>query len=109
MTVVSGDGQRAQIFGAFAAPLVVALRDADGGPLAGVEVLFSAPQQGPGATLEQAWVITDAQGRAGISLLANSLPGAYTVRASAASLGAEAEFRLTNAPVAIYLPVVSAR
>ena len=86
VTVVAGANQTATVLGAFAAPLQVRVDDAQGQPLAGVTVTFSAPAVGASAVFEggrqAAHAVTDEQGIAtSPPLQANATVGNYEVLA----------------------------
>jgi uncharacterized delta-60 repeat protein len=78
----------------FALPLTVRIDDANGLPVAGVEVTFAAPGSGAGALLSATTAITDANGEASITARANGSGGAYVVTASAGALSGS--FALRN-------------
>jgi len=95
VAAVSGTPQRAVVHAAFAAPLEVRVADAEGRPLAGVEVAFAAPAAG--AALSAATATTGADGIARVGATANAVAGRYLVRAAVAGVAAPASFELTNA------------
>ncbi len=86
---------------AFPSPLVVTVKDSFGNLISGAAVTFSAPTSGASGlfagsatyqTNTSAGVATSA------TLTANGTPGPYTVTASVAGLGSQAQFTLTNTP-----------
>ena len=89
----SGTPQATAAGTAFASPLQVTYRDANGVTQAGVTVTFTAPPTGASA-LVPATALTDSSGVARVTAIANSIPGSYTVTASAN--GASVDFSLTN-------------
>ncbi len=78
----------------FASPLTVRIRDKNGGPVAGVEVAFSAPGSGASALLSATTAVTDSNGEASVTARANGSGGNYVVTASAGDLAAS--FALRN-------------
>jgi len=99
MTVTSGNNQQTAISTAFAAPLVVTVSSAYGEPVAGGVVTYTAPASGASATFPGGsnTAAIDASGQASIAVAANSIPGSYTVSASAGG-SAGTSFDLTNTP-----------
>ena len=94
LVAVGGTPQSTVAGTAFGAPLQVAVRDQNGALLSGVTVNFSAPVSGAGAILSGVSAITNAQGVASVTAVANGNPGSYAVTATTASL--TAVFSLTN-------------
>jgi hypothetical protein len=72
ITVVSGEGQRAQVERRLAAPVAVQVVSRGGRPIAGVPVGFSTPD---GGTVEPAVDTSDAQGVARATWTLGGLPG----------------------------------
>ena len=75
--------------------------DANGDPVAGVQVTFTAPASGPSGTFSNRTnTISVATANDGIAapgtFTANSTEGSYTVQASALGIGSHATFSLTN-------------
>jgi hypothetical protein len=107
---VSGDGQSGAISTPLSAPLVVAVADASGNPLANAAVVFRVVQ-GNGtlpAGGRSVLVRTDAQGRAAATWTLGSRAGAAVnrVRATAAGVQGDVIFSAQAAPgppVAIYV------
>jgi hypothetical protein len=91
-----GTPQAATVNSAFAAPLVVSVFDAEGDPLQGVSVTFSAPVSGPGADLSATTLMTDIGGRAQVTGVANASAGSYMIVASVGGVEQAAQFELTN-------------
>ncbi|HVT31904.1 MAG TPA: Ig-like domain-containing protein [Rhodanobacteraceae bacterium] len=91
-----GDGQSAPIDTPFPVPLVVAVADAYGNAVEGVEVTFAAPPDGASATLSATSVATDANGLAQVQATANDIVGSYEITASVDGVGTPATFALTN-------------
>ncbi len=94
MLKVSGDDQTAIINTAFARPLVVEVRNAQGSPVPGVPVSFTV--MSGSATVGSPSAVTDSQGRASTSVTAGSSPGAVVVRAASGSFSVT--FNLTVSP-----------
>jgi hypothetical protein len=103
VTVVSGGGQSATVHTAFASSLVAVVKDAQGNPVPGVTVTFTAPASGASGTFANSTTTTSAtsgsNGQATSSAFtANTVAGpAYTVTASATGTSS-ASFSLTNSP-----------
>jgi hypothetical protein len=97
VSLVSGSGQSATIGAAFAAPLVVVVKDTYGNPVPGATVTFAAPTSGASATLSGSMVTTGADGQASVTATANAIGGSYTVTASVDGVATSATFNLTNA------------
>lgn len=93
-----GTPQNVSINTAFGEPLVVSVVDAEGDPLEGITVTFTAPASGAGATLSTTSVVTDVGGRAEVAATANGTPGGYMIVASVDGVGQAATFHLTNSP-----------
>ena len=108
VSIVSGSPQSTLINTDFAAPLVVAVTDVDGNPLAGVTVTYNAPTTGASANVD-ASAITDSTGQASITATANGAAGGpYAVTASVDGVTTPATFELTNLDTpAISITVVS--
>jgi hypothetical protein len=95
---VNGGVQQATVGNAFAAPLEVVVVGANGSPVEGVLVTFTAPASGAGATFPGGnTALTDANGHASVVVAANTVAGTYQVTATT-SLAATtpAVFTLTN-------------
>ena len=99
LTVTSGNNQRTAVGTAFAAPLVVTVSSPYGEPVQGGVVTYTAPASGASATFPGGsnTATIDASGQASIAVAANSIPGSYTVSASAGG-AAGTSFDLTNTP-----------
>jgi hypothetical protein len=82
---------------AFPDPLEFTVEDAEGNPVPGVTVDFTAPVSGASATLP-ASTTTDANGAIAVTATANSIVGSYAVVASVAGVPGTVNFNLTNAP-----------
>ena len=99
LTVTAGDAQQTVVGTAFVNPLEVRVVDAGGAPLAGIPVIFSVPATGASASLSATTVLTDADGRAAVTALANGSVGSYTVDALVTRLEIPRQIGLTNLPV----------
>ncbi|MDR3385621.1 MAG: hypothetical protein P4L92_01105 [Rudaea sp.] len=91
-----GTPQAATVNTAFSAPLVVSVEDAEGDPLNGVMVTFTAPVSGPSAGLSSTTIMTDVGGRATVTGTANGIDGTYPVIATVDGVQLPATFNLTN-------------
>ncbi len=99
LTATSGTPQSTPAGKAFPAPLVVTVDEANGSPVAGVLVTFTAPASGPGGTFAHGvkTAVTNAQGVATAAVFtANAVSGSYQVTASITGDAATAVFSLTN-------------
>ncbi len=92
----SGTPQAATVSTAFSAPLIVSVVDAEGDPLEGVTVTFTAPNSGASAVLSSIAAMTGVGGQASVTGIANNIAGQYTVVASVGGLAPTAVFDLTN-------------
>ncbi len=97
-----GDNQWAILGATFATPLAVNVYNANGHPVQGVSVTFTAPAGGASGTFagggeDSVTVVTDANGLATApAFMANDTAGSDIVRAQAAGLATIAEFHLSN-------------
>ena len=104
LTAAAGDAQVAPIGTSFDVPLAVQLLDGNADPVAAASVIFTAPESGPSAVLDDGSapsgstlpVLTDVDGIAIAVATANSVPGCYTVLANHPGTVEAAEFTLTN-------------
>lgn len=93
-TPIGGTTQATVVGEAFECALIVRLADPQGQPRAGVSVDFTAPADGPSATLSvngstgapTATAVTDLDGVAYVEAIANDLPGKYQVSAKEAGV-----------------------
>ena len=94
----AGSGQSANVSSTFATALQAAVTDAQGNPVSGVSVTFTAPASGAGGTFAaNALVQTDISGIATApAFTANGIGGSYIVTASLAGVSPSATFTLTN-------------
>jgi hypothetical protein len=109
IAVSSGSNQSASLNTPFAAPLVVSVTSANGEPVQGGVVTFTAPRTGATCTFPQGinTAVIDASGLAAMSAVAGStLGGPYTVSATSAGAAVSADFRLSNSPVEPYQLVI---
>jgi len=83
MAKVSGDNQTAIVNQAFAAPLVVEVRNVQMSPLTNVTVTFAVTSGS--ATLSSTTVVTGSDGRASVNVTAGAAAGAISVSATADS------------------------
>ena len=105
LLVTGGTPQSAAIGTQFQTALQATLLDANGNPLTGRTVNFTAPSSGPGATLSDPGTTTDLNGNATTFATANSAVGGYTVTAAYGS--AKVFFSLTNVAPPAVLSVTS--
>jgi uncharacterized delta-60 repeat protein len=98
ISALAGSGQSANINSTFATALKAAVTDANGNPVSGVTVTFTAPSSGArGAFAANPAVQTDANGIATApACTANSVGGSYVVVASLQGGSPSATFTLTN-------------
>jgi hypothetical protein len=97
IAAVSGDGQSATVGTTFGNPLVVKVTDAFGNAVPGVDVLFTGPASGAGASFPAGpTATTDGAGQATLGVAANTAAGPYSVTATTAGVGGSAAFALTN-------------
>ncbi|MGI8685504.1 MAG: hypothetical protein ACR2MO_10530 [Acidimicrobiales bacterium] len=101
VTIVSGDGQRAQVGTAFAAPLRVAVRAGDQ-PVPGVAVTFRILPGDAGGSFVGSGTSTARTGADGVattpSLSADGRAGTFTAVAGIAGVVPAVSFSLTNTP-----------
>jgi hypothetical protein len=99
LAYVDGNAQAAAISAPFAAPLRVKATDGLGGPVAGVNVTYTAPGAGASCTMagSNVQVVASAAGTgiAAASPIANGTNGTYSVVASSPGL-TNVTFTLTN-------------
>jgi hypothetical protein len=106
VTAIAGVAQGALVGTSFATPLEVLVTDPYGNPVSNTSVTFAAPTAGPsGAFAGPATVLTNSQGLAlAPALVANGIPGSYTVTASVFDVSSKGSFSLTNLTVAPVAP-----
>jgi protocatechuate 3,4-dioxygenase beta subunit len=95
ITATGGNPQSTLAGTAFPSALQVTVKDTNGSPVPGVNVTFTAPVSGAGATLSGTTALTNASGVATITATANTIAGSYSVIATVGTL--TATFSLTNA------------
>ena len=76
--VIEGDGQHGSVGEPLTAPVVVVVKDADGGPVQGVTVGFALTSAGTGAEITPSTAVTDAAGRAQAHVLLGDKVGLQT-------------------------------
>ncbi len=96
-SVATGGGtpQSATVDTPFATPFTVTVLDAEGDPVQGANVTFSAPASGPSAILSTP-LPTDLNGQTQVTGTANAIAGSYTVTATVNGVATSATFNLTN-------------
>jgi PKD repeat protein len=85
--VVDGDGQRGSVGEPLAAPVVVAVTDADGEPVEGATVEFALTSAGEGAGVTPSTARTNAEGRAEAQVLLGDKVGVQTGEARVVAEG----------------------
>ena len=98
LVAVSGGGEHAAVSTAFASPLVVEVRDAQGNPVPGAPVSFEAPLEGASARLSAQAMLTRADGTLSVGAGANGVAGSYRVVATASGASRPVAFALVNDP-----------
>lgn len=96
--IVSGDGQRAEAGALLEEPLVVRILDASALPVAGAPVRFGFVAELPGAGIDPASALTNADGLASAVVRLGTVTGEQLIVASVADAGADdlrARFSLT--------------
>jgi hypothetical protein len=94
LDVVGGSAQSARVGTGFAQALVIRAKDGADNPVPNATITWSVPSLGASATTGAPSSVTDNNGRAAVSVAANSISGAYAVTAQTGSL--TAAFNLTN-------------
>lgn len=95
LALLGGSGQTAMVGAPFAQTLAVQIRDDWNNPVPNTQVTFAAPGSGASAVLSASTAMTDTNGYAGVTAIANAIAGSYTATASG-GLGAPVSFSLTN-------------
>jgi uncharacterized repeat protein (TIGR01451 family) len=103
LTATGGTPQSAAVLANFLTQLQVNLVDAQGNPISGGTVTFTAPSTGASATISPASATTDSSGNASVFAKANGTIGTYTVTATYGA--ATAAFHLTNNPAPALLSI----
>jgi uncharacterized repeat protein (TIGR01451 family) len=97
ISATSGGGQSTLITTAFAAPLVVTVRDSFANVVPGVLVTFAVPPAvGATASLSAASGSTNSSGQVSVTANANGVVGVYAVTASVTAVSPAASFALSN-------------
>ena len=102
-TLFGGSPQATTVGSTFTTPLSALVSDANGNPVAGASVNFTAPATGASATITPATATTGANGVATATATANSTTGSYTVVASVTGFATTAQFNLTNTDFSMLL------
>jgi hypothetical protein len=102
LQIVSGNNQSQVVSGTFSTPLVVRTVDAFGNVVTtpSTSVTFTAPLSGASATIIGSPDVTDTNGEASVTAVANAGAGSYQVTATATGL-TSTSFNLTNTAGAI--------
>jgi Bacterial Ig-like domain (group 1)/Invasin, domain 3 len=100
VSATAGTPQSAVVNSAFGTALQVTVKDASNNPLSDVNVTFTVPASGPGASFTgSSTVVTNINGVATApTLVANGQAGSYTVTAGVPGVATAANFNLTNLP-----------
>jgi hypothetical protein len=93
---LGGDGQTTTVGTPFPAPLSVQVRGANNQPVPDITVTFAAPGSGASATLSSTTAVTDANGYAAVTAVANAVAGTYAVTATVAGVASPVAFDLAN-------------
>lgn len=96
LAMAAGDGQSTIVNTTFAVPLAALVRDANGNPVPGATVHFSAPTTGGSAQLSASAALSDGDGIAQITATANTVAANYDVIATLDGAAAPVAFPLTN-------------
>jgi MYXO-CTERM domain-containing protein len=96
---VSGGGtQSTKVATAFANPLAAVVKDGGGNVVPNIWVSFGVPSAGASASLSTYGLLTDANGIAAPTALANTIAGSYTASATYPGAQSPVAFNLTNTP-----------
>jgi hypothetical protein len=89
IAAIQGSGQSAAVNGAFSTPLLAAVKDPRGNPVAGAAVTFTLPATGASANANGSITVsTNSSGVAAApGFTADAIPGSYTVTASTVGAG----------------------
>ena len=101
LTVSSGNTQTTTVATAFSQSLVVTVTSSDGTPVAGGQIVFTAPSSGASAALTSSPATIGSNNTATVTATANQTAGTYNVTASETGTGASCHFQLTNIPGAV--------
>lgn len=106
LSMQGGSGQSARVGEPFSSPLSVKVSDACGRGLPGVQVAFTVPPSGPGASLSETVAITGKDGLASVEATANYQAGSYAVTATISNTVTQLKFELSNTASRLYLPLI---
>jgi hypothetical protein len=96
ITASAGTPQSTVLDAAFPNALQVTVKDANGMPVGGASVTFTAPSAGASASLSSVTALTNASGVASVTATANNIAGSYIVKASVTVFSFSTSFSLTN-------------
>lgn len=96
LALAGGSAQSATVDTDFAQPLAALVLDANGNPVTGAVVTFTAPATPATAILPASSALTDATGTATLTAHASTVSGGYAVVASLEGVAAPIAFALTN-------------
>lgn len=105
IVVLSGSNQQTTVATAFPQALAVQVRDAFNNPVPGADVRFDAPASGPSAQVPSTVVVTDGNGVASVTAIANAQAGSYQIQARLPDSGEVVSFALTNVAVSADIAV----
>ena len=88
--------QSATVGTSYTAPLTALVVDKFGNGVPGQTVTFAVPSTGASGTLSSLTAVTDATGKASVTITANTTAGSYAVTASCPGVAATASFSLSN-------------
>jgi hypothetical protein len=104
VSLYSGSPQSVEVLKPFSTPFNVLVKDINGNPISGMEITFTAPENGASGAFSDnglyfSTATTNINGLATSStFIANNVPGSYTVKATAPGLASFVGFQLTNLP-----------
>lgn len=106
-STTAGGTQTATVSTAFASPLAITVRDADGTPIPGLTVTYAAPGSGASASLSSASAVTNASGTAQITATANATAGSYNVSVTIPGVASPLFYTLTNVGLPSSITLIS--
>ena len=96
LSITSGNNQNTQVSTTFGKPLVVTLTSSYGEPVAGGQVIFTAPVTGSSASLNGTPATIGNNGTASVTATADGTGGTYGITATTAGAAGSVNFSLTN-------------
>lgn len=109
ITPANGNAQSTMVSSNFSTALAVSISDANGNPITGVPVTFSAPSATtrPGASLSSSTAVTNSHGIASVTATANTVAGTYYASASSTGVTGSVQLQLTNTAGPAYTFIAS--